>query len=240
MRQKFVVLLVYLVCASGICKAQKNSDTSAIVAAKAWWHAVTFGDTSYVKSSSTDLLTVTFNNGRSFSRYEFVKQIAKNDPLAPITSEWSQIMQQLPSSETAIITNRIVETVGKMPHVYKFITVLTHVNSKWMVAAAQSTREIELAPPIPNSLVGNLNDFVGTFRTPGGMTLKTVVRDSSLVLVEPSGTETMLAAIGPGLFEIPQILSAGNVRFVFNRNETGKVAQMIRVAHKIITMTRVE
>jgi hypothetical protein len=60
------------------------------------------------------------------------------------------------------------------------------------------------------------------------------------VLLEPSGTETRLAAIGPGLFEIPQILSAGNVRFAFNRDKTGKVTHMTRVAPKITAMLRIE
>ena len=240
MRQKLVILTAFIICASAISKAQNSTDTTAIVFAKAWWHAVTFGDTSGVKSYSTEQLTVTFNSGRTFARSDFIKQVAKHDPFAPITSEWSQVKQQVTTPETAIITNRIVETVGKMQHVYRLITVLTRVDSKWMVAAAQSTREIELAPPVPLSLVGNLRDFVGTFRTPGGLVLKTIVRDSSLVLLEPSGTETRLAAIGPGLFEIPQILSAGNVRFAFNRDKTGKVTHMTRVAPKITAMLRIE
>jgi hypothetical protein len=238
MFQKFIFLSVCLLCASAMSKAQNNNDTSAIAAARAWWHAVTFGDTSKVKSSSTEQLTVTFNNGRHFTRSEFVKQIATHNAAAPVKAEWSHIVQQLPASKTAIITNRIVETVGKMQHVYRFITFLTFINSTWMVAAAQSTRVLELAPPIPISPAGSLSEFVGSFGTPGGLVLTTVLKDSSIVVIEPSGAETKLAAIGPGLFEIPQILSAGNVRFSFTRDKTGKVTHMTRIAHKIMTLPR--
>jgi hypothetical protein len=240
MRKKFIFLSVCFIVASAISKAQNSNDTSAIAAARAWWHAVTFGDTLKVKRYSTERLTVTFNNGRSFHHSEFIKQIATHNAAAPVKAEWTEIVQQLPGSNKAIVTNRIVETVGKMQHVYRFITVLTFINSTWMVAAAQSTRVLELSPPIPLSSAGNLNDFVGSFGTPGGLVLKTALKDSSFVVIEPSGAETKLAAIGPGLFEIPQILFAGNVRFSFTRDNTGEVTHMIRVAHKIMTLPRIE
>ena len=89
------------------------------------------------------------------------------------------------------------------------MTVLIRSSSKWVVAAAQSTREIQLAPAVPVKEVGNLIDFTGSYKTPAGIILTTVIRDTSLILVEPSGAETRLEAIGPGLFEIPKILSAG-------------------------------
>ena len=237
---KIVASLTILFCLSGRINAQNKNDTTAIAAARAWWHATTFGDTAYLKAHSTDNLTVTFNSGRSFTHSEIISQVATHNPSAPIRAVWSHVLQQRPAPKTAIVTNRVVETLGNTPHVYKFITVLVSVNSRWKVAAAQSTREIELAPAVPVTELGKLEDFAGSYRTPAGIVLKTVVRDSSLILIEPSGAETKLAGIGPGLFEIPKILSAGNVRFSFARDATGKVTAMIRIAHKITTMARVE
>ncbi len=219
-------------------QAQKQSDTAAIVSARAWWHAVTFGDTAYVRKHSTDQLTVTFNSGRSFNHKQILAQVGTHDPRAAIKAEWSQVSQQLPTAKSAIVTSRVEETLGKTLHVYKFITVLARIRSQWIVAAAQSTREIQLAPAVPLSEVGNLSDFTGGYKTPAGMILKMAVKDSSLVLQEPSGKETRLEAVGPGLFEIPQILSAGNVRFMFSRDASGKVNAMIRLAHTIVTMVK--
>ncbi|RYE57575.1 MAG: hypothetical protein EOP48_05505 [Sphingobacteriales bacterium] len=235
-----ISLTASFIVASLLCMAQKEGDTSAIGEAKAWWNAVTFGDTAYLKTHSTAGLTVTFNSGRSFNHAEIIRQVATHDPKAPIKAEWSQAELQSPSPTTAIVTNRVIETVGKTPHIYKFITVLIRNNSGWIVAAAQSTREIQLAPAIPVKEAGNLVDFAGSYKTPAGLTLTTVIRDTSLVLVEPSGAETRLEAIGPGIFEIPKILSAGNVRFVFSRDESGKVVSVIRVAHLITTMKRLQ
>ena len=236
---RITAILVFL-CLTATGNAQNNSNNTPLAAAKAWWHAVTFGDTAYIKKHSTGELTVTFNNGRSFTRSEIISQVATHNPAARISSEWSHIVEQSPAPQTAIINNRIVETVGAMQHVYKFITVLVSVDSQWKVAAAQSTRELELAPPVPVAEAGKLEDYTGTYRTPGGILLKMLLRDTSLVLVEPSGSETRLEAIAPGLFEIPQILSAGNVRFAFNRDATGSVTAMIRIANKITTMPRVK
>ena len=238
--QKKTIGIFSITCflASVLCHAQQRGDSSAIAEAKAWWHAVTFGDTSYLKTHSTAEISVTFNSGRSFNYAEIIEQVATHDNKAPIKAEWSQVVQQSPTSTTAIVTNRVVETVGKTPHLYKFMTVLVRKNSGWIVTAAQSTREIQLAPAVPVEAVGKLNDFAGSYKTPAGIVLTTVARGQTLVLVEPSGAETPLEGIGPGLFEIPKILSAGNVRFVFSRDESGKVTSMTRVAHLITTMKR--
>lgn len=240
MQLKIIIISVCLFGFPTLSEAQTIDINSAIESAKNWWHAVTFGDTAYVKNNSTNQLTVTFNSGRSFNYTEMIKQVASHNPQASIKAEWSQIAEQLPSPTTSIVTNRIVETVGKTVHVYKFITVLTRINSNWMVTAAQSTREIELAPAIPLSQVGKLSDFAGSYKTSSGVILKIVVQDTSLVLVEPSGVETRLEGIGPGLFEIPKILSAGNVRFVFSRDESGRIISMTRITHLITTMQRMQ
>jgi hypothetical protein len=124
-------------------------------------------------------------------------------------------------------------------HIYRWITVLVLINAQWKIAAAQSTREVELAPPIPISQAGNPASYPGGYRTPGGIILNIALRDSSLILIEPSGQETKLTAIAPDLFEIPAILSAGNVRFAFSRDGNGNVLSMTRIANKIVNMPRV-
>lgn len=240
MKIKTGILSACCLVVSLLSKAQKKGDSSAIADAKAWWHAVTFGDTSYLVRRSSAELTVTFNSGRSFNHAEIIKQVATHDPKAQIKAEWFEAKQQSLNATTAIVTNRVVETLGKTPHVYKYITVLIRSNTGWLVAAAQSTRVIQLAPAVPVIEVGNLLDFTGSYKTPAGIILTTAIRDTSLVLVEPSGAETRLEAIGPGLFEIPKILSAGNVRFVFSRDASGKVTSMTRVAHLIVTMKRLQ
>jgi hypothetical protein len=240
MLKRMVSVFIPFLFLSLIGNAQDNSSNTPLFAAKAWWHATTFGDTAYLKKHSTDELTVTFNNGRSFTHSEIIAQVATHSASASINLEWSEIVEQTPAPQTAIITNRIVETVGAMPHNYKFITVLVNVDSQWKVAAAQSTRVVELARPFAIADLGKLKDYVGGYRTPRGIILKILHRDTSLVLVEPSGKETRLEAIAPDLFEISQILSAGNVRFAFSRDATGGVTAMTRIAHNIVTMSRIK
>ena len=219
-------------------KAQNNIHPSPLEASKAWWQAIS-GDTTYLKKHSTDEVTVTFNNGRSFNCPEIIAHVSKNSS-SIIKSEWSEVIVQNPNPQTVIISNRVLETVGVMHHIYKFITVLVYKDSIWKVAAAQSTRVLELSPRVTIAESGNLDDFAGSYRTPRGMILKILVRDSSLVLVEPSGSETILEAIGPGLFEISKIPFAGNVRFSFNRDDSGQVRSITRIAHTITNMLRIQ
>jgi hypothetical protein len=237
MPRRFITSFI-LLCLSMASNAQDNN--TPIAAAKAWWHATTFGDTAYVNKHSTAGLTVTFNSGRSFTRSEIIAEVARYNPAARITSEWSDIAVQTLTPETAIVTNRIVETVGALKHVYKFITVLVSNDLQWKVAAVQSTRELQLASAVTEAEAGKLTDYAGSYRTSAGTILKILVKDNALVLVEPSGAETKLQAIASGLFEIPKILSAGNVRFAFPRVAAGTVTAMIRIAHTIVTMPRVE
>ena len=87
MKVKIGILSAYFLVSSLLCTAQKQGDTSAIADARAWWRAVTFGDTSYLINHSTAELTVTFNSGRSFNHAEIIKQVATHDPKAPIKAE---------------------------------------------------------------------------------------------------------------------------------------------------------
>ncbi len=233
------LLAICILCRAVPCTAQDSSQNAPLSAAKAWWHATTFGDTAYLKDHSTGALTVIFNNGRSFTRSQIMAQVATHSPSANIRVEWSESMVQLPAPQTAIVTGRVVETVGRMPHHYLFLTVLVKEDAAWMVAAAQSTRVLELTPPIGLPDRDILEAYAGSYRTPAGGLLKLVLRDSALVLVEPSGTETELAPIGPDLFEVPRILSAGHVRFAFSRDRAGGISNMTRIAHRITVMPRV-
>ncbi len=76
-----IFFLVVLFCIPVYINAQNNND-APLAAAKAWWHALTFGDTTYIKKHSTKQLTVTFSNGRRFSRSEMIEQVAKHNPSA--------------------------------------------------------------------------------------------------------------------------------------------------------------
>jgi hypothetical protein len=237
MRYKIIFLLLLMFFGIDGVMAQRDSS-KALSAARAWWHAVTFGDTAYLNSHSKQQLTVVFNNGLRFSRAGIIEKVATHDPAANIKQEWSDIFIQMPVSKTAVVHNRIVEKVGAVTHVYQFITVLVKDGKEWKVSAAQSTRILELAARVDLGGAGNLAAFTGDYNTPGGQILKISIKDSSLVLTEPSGVTSLLVPVGPGLFEIPAILSAGNVRFSFNRDDTGTVQSMTRITHKITTMKR--
>jgi hypothetical protein len=229
-----------LILFSSINSNAQNGNDAPLAAAKAWWHAVTFGDTIHIKNHSTENVIVTFNNGRSFTYKEIIAQVSKHHPSANITLEWSESSAQLAGPQTAIITNRIVEKVGAGNNIYKFITVLVKNGKKWKVAAAQSTRELGMAKRITAKEAGDLIDYAGSYRTPGGMTMQVMANDSVLLLKEPSGTETILEPIAPGLFEFQAISFAGNVRFSFHRDATGSVVSLTRIAHNIVIMPRMK
>ena len=228
-----------LLCAPAAGKTQDSTRNTPLSAAKAWWQATTVGDTAYLKNHSTGGLTVTFNNGRSFTRAEIIAQVATHNPSARIGLEWFESVAQMPASQTAIVSSRVIETAGTMLHHYRFLTVLVRADSNWLVAAAQSTRVLELTPPIALPYKNALATYAGHYRTPAGAVLKLVPRDSSLVLIEPSGTETGLVPVAPDLFELPQVLSAGLVRFAFSRDDTGAITHLTRIAHRITPMPRV-
>ena len=236
MRSAFIFILLMNIC---MLSNARNSDDSLVSAAKNWWKASTFGDSNFVKERSTEGLRVTYNNGRSFTRNEFMKELARYSSSSQISSEWSDVEVQWLSPQSACVTARVLEVAGRTPNNYRFLTVLVRTNSKWKVAAAQSTRELDLSPRVPIAESGKPSSYPGSYRTPGGTVLNVQLRDSSLALIEPSGTETMLVPIGPDLFEIPAILTAGNVRFSFGRDGNGKITSMTRIAAKLITMPRV-
>lgn len=169
-----------------------------------------------------------------------IEQVAKHNPSAKITAEWSDIIKQSPNPLTAIITSRVIETIRGTPGILKFMTVLSKIGSEWKVAAAQSTKEIELSTRIPNAGAGNLQDYAGKYRTPIGATLTVIVRDTLLILIDPSGAESPLEAIGPGLFEPPALHTVGNVRIVFGRDATGHVTSLSRITNKVTTLYRIQ
>lgn len=234
--KKILFLAAFLYKSTGT--DAQNINDAQVVAAKAWWHAFYLSDTNYIKTNSTNELTVTYPNGRSFSLKQLNAQIGNPDP--KITSEWYDINMQMPNPQTAIITNRVIEAKGTNTGIFKFITVLVQVRSKWKIAAVQSTRFLELSPRVSESLAGKLEDYSGKYRTPSGAILSVVVRDTSLVIVDPSGGEAPLEAIGPGLFEPPTVPYIGNVRIFFSRDATGRVTSLNRVTNNVITMTRIQ
>jgi hypothetical protein len=216
-----------------------QSTNEAASAAKAWWHALTFGDTTYLKNNSTKDLTVTLSIGTRFNLKGIVMQASKHNPTAKIVLDWSEEVLQQPNPQTAIVIHRMLEKVGAGVNPLRYMTVLIKDDAGWKVTAAQSTKETELSPRIPTASAGRLEDYAGNYRTPAGTTLRAIVRDTSLILIDHSGVETILEAIGPGIFEPPHLHMVGNVRIIFSRDSMGRVIALNRLANKVISMPRI-
>jgi hypothetical protein len=92
--------------------AQYKHDASS--AAKAWWRALTFGDTTYLKNNSTTKLMVTLSIGRRFDRQAIITQASQHNPSAKIVLEWSEEVLQRPNRQTAIVTHRMLEKVVRV------------------------------------------------------------------------------------------------------------------------------
>lgn len=239
MHVRAISIFILLCFLSQTVHAQDPSD-SVFNATKTWWTRATFGDTAYVRAHSTEDLAVTYSNGRRYSRTQLLSQIAQYNPAADITDEWSDVSIQRPVPDLAILTNSTIERVGNTVHHYKYITVLVRRGQDWKIADAQSTRELALSPRIPVEQAGRLEDFAGQYLTPGGLILRIAPRGNGLVLTEPSGAETLIEPVGPGLFEFPKVISAGLIRFSFNRDASGKVTSLTRIAHNVIVMKKQE
>jgi hypothetical protein len=217
-----------------------SQSSDPAIAAKDWWTAVTFGDTAYVQKHSTQSLAVTFSNGRSFMRNEFIMEVAKYNPGAKIGMNWSEEIVQHTTAQTAVVKHKLIERIGIGTNPLRLITILVANGQGWKIAAAQSTKEIELSPRIPLEQAGRLEDFVGSYRTLTGALLQVVIKNNALILIEPSGAEAHLEAIGPGVFEPPTLHASGNVRIVFSRDSEGSVIALNRIGNKIVTLPKIK
>ena len=218
------------------------SDTAgALAAQREWWRAFAVADTAYVRAHTAPAVSVTLSSGLTLDLAGTVAQVATHVNGSRLGMAWAEEAVRLASPSVAIATARLTESEGTSTTTFRYLTVLERAGGGWRVAAAQSTRELAFTPRLAAAQAGPLGDYAGAYRTPRGTELRVLLRDSALVLVEPSGTEIPLAPVGPGIFEF-NVLSPlnGVVRMMFTRDAGGRVASLSRlVPGQVITFPRI-
>lgn len=212
------------------------SDSAGAIAAQcAWWTAFIVADTAHLQARSAPQLSVTISGGQTYDRPAMLAEAATHLRGKDLLIEWLDSAVQFPEPSIAIVTSRVRETAGPVG-IYRYMTVLRWSGKQWMVAAAQSTRELSLAPRVPESVSGALADYAGKYQTPKGGVLPVSVRGTGLLLVEPEGLEIPLEPVGPGVFEFNRLsLGNGLVRIVFPRDSNGRVTGMTRLLVGAVT-----
>jgi hypothetical protein len=223
--------------------ASASASTPAIVAQRAWWTAFVVADTAHLQTSTAPAFSLTLSSGNTYDRAAMLAQAATHTDGAKVGIEWADEAVQFPEPTVAIVSSRVTEMAAGYPSsVYRYLTVLRRFGSDWQVAAAQSTRELRLTPPVPVAVAGTLSDYAGVYRTPKGFNLRIAAGDSRLLLIEPSGKEIPLIPVGPGLFEFERLsMGNGQVRMMFARDASGKVVSFSRLlVGTVNTFTRIE
>lgn len=221
-------------CASGgwpaAAPAAPRDDAGALEVQRGWWRAYAVADTAYLQAHTAPELWLTVNSGTTYDRAGMLAAIGTHVNGSRLVMAWSDESVRLASPTVAIATTRVTETDGPVSAVYRYLTTMERTADGWRVMAAQSTRELAFTPRVSAAQAGPLADYAGAYRTPRGATLRVEVRDSALVLIEPSGAEIPIEPIGPGLFEF-RVLSPSNgvVRMAFARDAGGRVTSMTRI-----------
>jgi len=237
----FAVPAVALLCLCTTSHAQRPSalartvtaaDTAgAAAASEDWWHALTFGDTAYLARHTDARTTVTFSNGRRFDRASLLRTAAGHHP-KPTAFLRRTGAAVIPSGGAVAVTLDVIEGTDTGANVYHYLSVLEKQEAGWRVVAAQSTRELGLTPRVSAQVAGPLSDYIGSYRGGRGGMLRIVARDSVLALIDPSGAETRIEPIGPGLFELPLLYDGiALVRFAFARDGSGRVSSLSRMIY---------
>lgn len=211
--------------------AAAPADSASVLAAqRAWWRAFAIADTAYLRAHTSPVLSLTVSSGRTFDRERMLAEAATHTAGGRLAMEWAEETVRRLGPGTALATTRATETDGPASSVYRYLTVLERTAEGWRVSAGQSTRELVFTPRLSAAQAGPLDEYAGGYRTPRGAALRVEVRDSSLALIEPSGTEIPLEPIAPDLFEF-RVLSPSNgvVRMMFTRDASGRVAAMSRL-----------
>jgi hypothetical protein len=241
-----VLALALTACAGAASTARPPADVPAsqadiLSAQRDWWRAFTVADTAYLRAHTAPGFSITLSSGRTYDRAGMLAEAATHVNGAGLDVRWAEESVPLATPSSAVATGRVTETAGGTSHVYRYLTVMERGAAGWRAAAAQSTRELAFTPRVPPAVSGPLADYAGGYRTPRGATLRVVVRDSLLGLVEPSGQELPMEPIGPALFEFRDLsLSNGIVRFVFTRDDAGRVTAMSRlVPGQVSTFPRI-
>jgi len=208
-------------------------DTAgASAVAESWWRAFTLGDTAYLARHTAPALALTLSSGRSLDRATMLREAAAHVPKPSTFVQPATDVELLPVAGAVVVTSRVVEGSQGGANEFRYLAVLERADGEWRVAAAHSTRRLALTPRVPAGVAGTLGDFAGAYRTPRGGLLRVVVRDSALVMIDPSGAESRLEPIGPALFELPALYDGiAVVRFAFTRYAGGRMATMSRMIH---------
>ena len=220
--------VVALAACAGVAPAATVPDTAgALEAQRAWWHAFTVADTAYVRAHSAPDASLTLSSGQTLGRDGIVGRAATHTTGSQLTVRWSDERVRCPAPTVLVVTSRVTETAGPNTSVYRYLTVLERSGARWRVASAQSTREATLTPRAYAAVAGQVADYVGSYRTPRGLALRIAARDSTVVMIEPSGKELRLEPVGPGVFELPEVSPAnGVVRLLFTRDASGRVSAL--------------
>ena len=213
------------------------ADTvGAVAAQRAWWRALVLADTAYLRAHSAPTLSLTLSSGRTFERDAALAEAASHTTGGAVTVRWADEAVRSLGPAAAVVTSRVTETVGSTSSTYRYLTVLERGAAGWRVAAAQSTREAVLAPRAYAAASGGLADFAGAYRTPRGLLLRVLVRDSALALIEPSGKELRMEPIAADLFEFTALSTAnGAVRLLFTRDGRGRVTALSQLVPSGVT-----
>lgn len=233
-----LLLLAMSACAAAgrpaALPAAGADDAGALEVQRGWWRAYAVADTAYLQAHTAPELWLTVSSGTTYDRAGMLAAIGSHVNGSRLVMEWADESVRLASPSVAIATTRVTETDGPVSAVYRYLTTMERTGDGWRVLAAQSTRELAFTPRVAAAQAGPLADYAGAYRTPRGATLRVEVRDSSLALIEPSGTEIPVEPIAPGLFEFRTLSpSNGVVRLAFARDAAGRVMSMTRILNGI-------
>jgi hypothetical protein len=202
-----------------------------LAATRAWWRAYTVGDTARVAALTAPEFVVTLSGAQRVDRAAALQDASARGDSSLVRLEWSDEDARIVGG-TAVVRSRLEEWIGRSVVRYEYLSVLDRRAGGWRLVAAQSTRIPERGVPVRVS-VDELRAYAGRYRIPSGAAIEFTVRDSLLLVTEPGGGPTRpLVAVGPAVFEFDaQILRrSGLIRFVFERDERGRVASVSRIA----------
>ena len=237
MRFAFLVVASLLITPT-LTNAQQpvaTSDSADVhTTYRRWWHALTTGDTATVALLSSPTLSTTLSTSETLDRAGVIKLSALSVDSSQVRLEWSEESVRI-IGNAAVITSRMLERVGQAEVQYRYLTTLERTRAGWRVLATQSTRIPRPSPKIALP-VAALEQYEGRYRTPNGRELRVTARDSVLALRTPDGNEQIIAPVSDAVFEIRTSRARFDVvRFVFERDESGRVTRVTRLAPAGVT-----
>jgi len=223
--------LSLVACATGRSASAGKPVAEALASHRAWWQAYATGDQATLAAHSSADVQVVLSAGARMPRAALLDAAGKNKPASGFRMDWSDESVRFPRAGLAIVTATSTERAGSSQQVFRMTSVLDDVGRPdWKILSVQSTRVARFAPAVAPSVHGALGDYAGAYATPKGRLLRMQLRDDALWMVEPDGKAFRLTPTGPGLFE-PAGASPlnGVIRFVFGRDESGKVVSFSRL-----------